>query len=231
LLARIILLLLNALFVEGYHGLRRGSLALPLALAVLYGSGLVASFSVLAGLIAAYAVSGSLRLVAYASLVASIPSTWMALTQLTLDLMVGRELQPSLYGSIFLRSMAYSLLALSILHSVNPLEVGYVVYKLTGSCAAAYAVPFTLKTIGQLLRDAGEAVLAHRLRGVRPWTTLALLLIRADEASRAIEESIALRLHVCRPKVYYDVKAVLAQAVGVCIAVLFSTFQVTPLTP
>ncbi len=219
LLARLALAVLHALFLGGYAGVRRGSLAPAAAMAALYAAGAPPE-AVLAGLLATYAAAGSLTLLAYASALASVPAAWMSLTQLAYDAAVSGALEPGRYAAIALRSLAASLLALYILHSLNPLELGYAVRRLTGSCAAAYAAPFALRVVGHVLREASEAVAAHTLRGVRPWVTLALLLLRAEEVSRSLEEAIALRLRVCRPRPSYDPRALAAQALGLAVAAL-----------
>lgn len=215
---KLLLVVLYGLFAQGFRGVRRGSLALAVALALLYALGPVGSLHVLAALIVVYAATGGLVLLGYATLISSIPAAWMAVTQLVLDAASGWQLEPLRYPSIALRSLSASLLALYLLHSVNPLEVGYAVYRATGSCTLAYAIPFIQKVVGQFLRESSEAVASHRLKGVGVWRTLALMLVRSSELITSIEEGVSLRLSRCSPRLAYSGRVLAAQALGLAVA-------------
>ena len=214
-LERIILFVLRGLLLYGYTWFRRGSALLVIshivAIALLLDKP-VALVIVLAVQLAIYWFAGMARLAAYSLALASIPAAWMGTTQLVLDIMEAAGLAPLHYAEIALRSLAISLAALYLIHSVNPSEASTAAYKLTGRCTAAYTPLLIHRMMGLGLLEASEALLVHGLKGASRWKTLGLLLFRSQEVSRMMEDGVALRIGGCRPIAVYSARALATQA-------------------
>ncbi len=226
-LERVVYFLLGSLLVQGYRGVRRGSIAFPLLLAAVYGLGLIHPLYLAASILAVYAATRMLLAATYTSALAAIPAAWMALTQLILDALQG-ALHPASYISIALRSYAASMLALYTLHAMNPLELGFLIHRVTGSCTAAYIPAFLHKVLGQVLREGFEAVVSHRLKDVPAWRTLALMLVRSSELTVSIEEAVLLRLRSCNPTLSYSSRVLVVQTAGLTLALLAAILNPKP---
>ncbi len=216
---QIVRIILYALFSQGYQGLRKASLAPPLAQLALYTAGAATPEALLAATAAAYLVTGMTTLLAYATTLASIPAAWMAATQAALDLITHSPPDPTRYLQIYVKALAAALQALYILHSLNPTETAYIIHRLTGSCLAANTPALILKTIAQTLKDAVEATTAHKTRNTPPWATLAILLVRGKELATQLEEATHLKLHHCKPKPVYSKKALVAQTTALALVI------------
>ncbi len=214
-LERIVLFVLRGLLLYGYTWFRRGSALLVIlhmvAIAFLLGKP-IALIVVLVAQLAIYGFAGMMRLAAYSLALASIPAVWMGTTQLVLDLIEVGGLAPSHYAEIALRSLAISLVALYLIHSVNPSEASAAAYKITGRCTAAYTPLLIHRMMGLGLLEASEALLVHGLKGASRWRTLGMLLFRSEEVSRMMEDGVTLRIDGCRPIAVYSARALAAQA-------------------
>lgn len=212
-LEKLLKLILDSLFLYEYAWFRRGSLALSAAHAVVAYLSLghwPAPLAVISSQLLFYALSSTWRLLAYSIVVASIPGLWMAGTQALIDAARG-GLEPARYLEIYARSIAASLSMLYVLHSLNPAELSYVAYRL-GGCKWAYAPLILLRAASEGLREAWEALVAHKLKGVPPWATLAVILLRARESAELLEESYTLAVGACSPRPLYSSRGLALQA-------------------
>ncbi len=212
-LEKLVLVVLRSLFLYGYEWYRRGSLAVAVMLPLLlfYGSGsLLVAVSTVASILVFYAATRMYRLGFYALVVAGIPAAWMAATQGVLEVLAGHDPLTRSLG-VGLRSLAYSLTGLYMLHSYNPMEAAWLLYRL-GGCRAALPALLLPRITGQGLREAVEALHAHRLKGARPWDTLGVLLYRSWESIDYYSEGALQRVWGCRPRPLYDKRALALQA-------------------
>jgi hypothetical protein len=219
LLERLIRFILESLFLYDYLWFRRGSSALTLAhaaLAYLSLGSWPAPLAVLSSQTLFYAASGTLRLLAYGAALAALPASWMAGTQAVLDYVAEGALEPGRYVEIFIRSLTASLSLLYVIHAFNPAEAAYAAYRL-GGCLWAYAPLVLVRAASQGLKEAWEAVLAHRLKSTPPWATLAVILLRARESAELLEESYTIASGRCRPRPLYSPRALALQAAVVAL--------------
>lgn len=226
-LHRLVLFLLRSIFLYGYTWARRGSnllLILHTGLATyIISSSPVLSLVLLAPMLLLYILSGMPRLLVYGVLLASIPSTWLSLTQLILDIAMARGLT-STSLMVFIRYELLSLHALLLLHYANLDEASYLLYKLTRKCSIAVFPLLVWRSMAQLLREASEALLAHRLKGVKVWQTLAISLLRADEVAKLIHEAHVHKTRYCRPNPMYSRGALLFQVLMILLDLVIIAF-------
>ncbi|MCE4604265.1 MAG: hypothetical protein F7B20_04785 [Aeropyrum sp.] len=228
-LERILLVVVRALFLHDLRMLRMGSLALTLPhTALVYLTLSQPSISLVMILVqhSTYIISGMTGLVLYSSVLASIPASWMAFTQALLDAASGGPGSPARYVEIWARSYAASSAILYLVHTLNPSEISYTLWRLTQSCSTALSPLLIYRAISGLLSEAFETITTHRLKGVPPWRTLAILIFRSAEVSEMMEEGSYSHISRCRPRPLYSARGLALQALILAIdAVLFIASQ------
>ena len=209
----IVLVILRSLFLYDYNWARRGSNLLLLAFTAASwatGANPLAAVTAIILVYAWYTASGMARLAAYATLVASIPAAWMAATQAAIQAAQG-ALEPAHPMLVGLRALEASLTGLYLVHFYNPAEASTLVYRL-GGCRYSYIPLLLARITGGSLREAVEAVHAHRLKKTETWKTLGLLLYHAQEQVPRYTEALAYRLETCNPRPLYEKKTLILQA-------------------
>ena len=216
----ILTVILFGLFLDR-HGIHRGgSIALTAAHAILVfealDKGLTAIATVALAQTLFYLATGLWTVLAASALLASIPGVWMAATQAALDMILGRGLEVTLYIEIYTRSLAASLAAMYVLHTLNYSEAAYLAYKL-GGCTAAYIPLLIPRMASQGAAELLDSYASHRLKGAKHWETLALFMLRVEEASSLAVDAYTLSSRLCRPRPVYRGAAVALQAAVIAV--------------
>ncbi|MET1102266.1 MAG: hypothetical protein ABWW69_07320 [Pyrodictiaceae archaeon] len=220
LLSRIIGYVARSLFLYGLTRMRRGSSILAVAHMVLVtislsSHSIVSSLPSLLLVMYMYYWSRMSRQLAYASIIALVPALWMGLTHLAARWAIGSIDYAGAVG-VTLRAFIGSLHAFYMLHSLNTSELAYIAARVGGPIAGV-APHLVWRTTSLMLREASEMIFLHRLKGVRAWRSLAMLIVRGEEVSQLFTEGITLKTRVFRPQVFYDRTALMLQ--GILLAV------------
>ncbi len=204
-------IVLRSMFMYGFSWARRGSTILQLM--YLIASFIVASRSpillapIVFMLLLYYYVSGLIMLLAYSTLLALIPSSWMALTEAIIEVF-SSTITPMRVVGVFLRAFLYAIIVFSFIHMVNLEELSFLLYKTTRRFTVALLPLITWRAISLLLKESWEIMHVHKLKGEPVWKTLALIILRAEELGDQFEEGIHSRIDRCSPRVHYSLQAI-----------------------
>ncbi len=157
------------------------------------------------------------KLFLYSFLLTSIPSLWMSLTQLALDIAMGNPYSLK-WVFIYIRAESIALNTMFVLHTINISEIALITYRI--SRVLGISTYLFWRALSQLLREAIELSQIHKLKGVEIWRTLAILFLRSDEMSIQFEESLYLKKEILRPRTIYSIKSIATQImlIALCIA-------------
>jgi hypothetical protein len=210
LLGRLTLYVSRSIFLYGLTCLRMGSTVLAVAhsLLALYLTvkAPLAGLAAALPLIAVYAASGMLLLPLYTFAVASLPAAWMALTNLAFT----RDTVGSLL--VFLRVEAGAIHALYMLHALNPTELS-VLASLAGG--RGLVAQLFWRVSSHLLREAGEMLQVHGLKGVKAWKSLAMVLVRGEELPLLYADGLLLKEHMFKARLVVRPRCLLLQSAPV----------------
>ena len=209
-LGRLTLYISRSIFLYGLTCLRTGSTFLALAhtLLALYltAKAPLAGLAATIPLLVVYAASGMPLLPLYTFAVASLPAAWMALTNLAFT----RDPMGSML--VFLRVEAGAIHALYMLHALNPSELSTLARRAGGRGLVAQLF---WRVSSHLVREAGEMLQVHGLKGVKTWKSLAMVLVRGEELPLLYADGLILKEHMFKARLIARRRCLLLQSAPV----------------
>ncbi len=165
-------------------------------------------------LIILHILSRSLRSMIYMLIVTSIPAIWYFFTSLPFT----RSIEISLVGS--LKAMSLGLWLLTTIFYFNPMEVSYLIYKLTKKTGLSLYLPLTWKMIPHTMRDLENALLVNELKGESSWVPLAVTLLTTREYEKLYIEGLWTKMSLFKPHFWYDKEAVILHSLLIAFLIL-----------
>jgi len=173
--------------------------------------GFVAAFF---SLIVLHILSRSLHSMIYMLIATSIPAVWYFFTSLPFT----RSIEISLMGS--LKAMSLGLWLLTTIFYFNPMEISYLLYKLTRKTSLSLYLPLTWKMIPHTMRDLENALLVNELKGESSWTPLAITLLTTREYEKLYIEGLWTKIEKFRPYFWYERKALILHSLFIVFFIL-----------
>ena len=207
LISAIIELIVRAVFLGSDSWGKHSSLILLTALIVIAIINLrhldIASLCIVSiSVVVLLTMSGHLRLVPYTLILALIPSVWYIVTTLPFTLSIIESL------TIGIRVLMTSILLLTYIVSLNPIEISFILSKI-GLKSYSIVPPFMWKVTPHILRDMKLALLANELKREGLWRGVAVSFAASQEYIALYEEGLETKIHDINPKFKYSLRAVM----------------------
>lgn len=146
--------------------------------------------------------------------VSLIPSAWFMILSLFF--------RPEIRGvlEVFSRVFVISFSTLLLLQIINPLEISWLIYVITGRSSLAMYPSFLWRVSPHILRDLRQILLINRVKETEFWKNFAVSLLVLDEYADFYEESLMIKREN-RFWYYYDKKEIIKTLSLVAILVIY----------